>query len=247
MTKFYLIGIAVLGLVIITFSIIAYYNHPRQKGKRGEKAVDSLLLSDTYEKKYTVSDLLFLSENKTVQIDHILINKQGIFVIETKNYGGRIYGNDGQLEWTQVFGKKKIKFYNPVKQNATHIYHLNKILPKKVPIHSVVVFAKNNTAYVTSNNVVGISSLTEYLAKYRATVLSNDEIDDMYDFFIDLKANTDVSALEHYESVDSVRKNIGSNICPRCNGNLILKSGRYGEFYGCVNYPDCTFTKKFDI
>lgn len=32
--------------------------------------------------------------------------------------------------------------------------------------------------------------------------------------------------------------------CPRCGGNLIEKSGKYGKFFGCSNYPKCNFTKK---
>lgn len=33
--------------------------------------------------------------------------------------------------------------------------------------------------------------------------------------------------------------------CPRCNGQLIKRQGKYGDFYGCSNYPRCRFTKKF--
>ena len=33
-------------------------------------------------------------------------------------------------------------------------------------------------------------------------------------------------------------------VCPRCGGDLVLRSGKYGAFYGCSNYPDCTYTKK---
>lgn len=32
--------------------------------------------------------------------------------------------------------------------------------------------------------------------------------------------------------------------CPKCGGNLIEKSGKYGKFFGCSNYPKCNFTKK---
>ena len=32
--------------------------------------------------------------------------------------------------------------------------------------------------------------------------------------------------------------------CPICKGKLVLRKGRYGDFYGCENYPDCKFTKK---
>ena len=237
----------IITIAVVIFAAKLILSSSWFKGKYGEYKVNNTLISHGFEKRYTISDLIFVSDGKSVQIDNILINSKGLFVIETKNYGGRIYGSDGQHEWTQVIGRTKNKFYNPVKQNATHIYHLKKVLPKQVPVFSVVVFVKNNTSYITSNNVVGLSSLPQYLARYRAEVLSDDEIDELYDFFMELKANTDVSALEHIENVDDMRKKIDANICPRCGGNLLPRSGRYGEFFGCVNYPDCKFTKNFDV
>jgi len=32
--------------------------------------------------------------------------------------------------------------------------------------------------------------------------------------------------------------------CPKCDGILRLRSGKFGEFLGCSNYPRCDFTKK---
>ncbi|MCR4681811.1 MAG: topoisomerase DNA-binding C4 zinc finger domain-containing protein [Clostridiales bacterium] len=37
---------------------------------------------------------------------------------------------------------------------------------------------------------------------------------------------------------------LGDNICPRCGGDLVLRHGKYGDFYGCSNYPECRFIKK---
>lgn len=34
-----------------------------------------------------------------------------------------------------------------------------------------------------------------------------------------------------------------SKLCPQCNGFLIRRNGRYGEFLGCENYPTCTYTE----
>lgn len=31
--------------------------------------------------------------------------------------------------------------------------------------------------------------------------------------------------------------------CPQCGGKLIVKHGRNGDFIGCANFPDCTYTK----
>ena len=63
--------------------------------------------------------LLQLDNGKTSQIDHIVINSEGVFVIETKNYAGRIYGNDNQLEWTQVLVYGKVK--NKLKYNSMYL------------------------------------------------------------------------------------------------------------------------------
>jgi ssDNA-binding Zn-finger/Zn-ribbon topoisomerase 1 len=32
-------------------------------------------------------------------------------------------------------------------------------------------------------------------------------------------------------------------VCPECGGNLIERSGKYGKFFGCSNYPKCQYTK----
>ena len=62
-------------------------------------------------------------ENKSSQIDHILFHTSGIYVIETKNFSGRIYGKESDKAWTQVLAKGKVKnkFYSPVLQNQKHI------------------------------------------------------------------------------------------------------------------------------
>lgn len=31
--------------------------------------------------------------------------------------------------------------------------------------------------------------------------------------------------------------------CPKCGGELVKRNGRFGEFWGCSNYPDCKYTK----
>jgi hypothetical protein len=31
--------------------------------------------------------------------------------------------------------------------------------------------------------------------------------------------------------------------CPKCNGILVHRIGKFGQFWGCVNFPNCHFTK----
>jgi hypothetical protein len=83
---------------------------------------------------------------ETTEIDVMLIHKCGIFVFESKNYSGWIFGNSQDNYWTQTLPTKKGKsqkehFYNPIKQNQTHIKALRKQVGDITPIYSVIVFS----------------------------------------------------------------------------------------------------------
>ena len=73
-------------------------------------------------------NLLFrLKGDVTVQIDHIVVSRTGVYVIETKNYGGQII-QDSNDNWKQVWYKYRYNFYSPVKQNESHIKSLMYVL-----------------------------------------------------------------------------------------------------------------------
>ena len=87
-------------------------------------------------------DLIIPAPNgKTTQIDHIYVSQYGIFVVETKNYSGWIFGNVSQSQWTQIRYGKKYRIPNPVYQNTWHIKALSALLglPEKA-FHSCIVF-----------------------------------------------------------------------------------------------------------
>jgi len=73
----------------------------------------------------------------------VVATKVGIIVFEVKDYSGWIFGKGNQDQWTKVlaFGRDKYKFYNPIKQNNSHIAHLRKALGENVPFYSIIVFA----------------------------------------------------------------------------------------------------------
>jgi hypothetical protein len=54
----------------------------------------------------------------------------------------------------------------------------------------------------------------------------------------------------YFKKVKDVVKDIGNDSvekkCPRCDGTLILREGKFGKFYGCSNYPKCRYTEKFE-
>ncbi len=83
---------------------------------------------------------------ETTEIDLMMISSKGIFVFESKNYSGWIFGNEKQKTWTQTLSNGKSRnahkehFLNPIMQNKLHIDTLKKIIDG-IPVYSVVVFS----------------------------------------------------------------------------------------------------------
>lgn len=98
-----------------------------RKGELGEYKIDIQL--DQLSKDYMhLSDLLVKNPKAKTgysQLDHIVITPYGIFVIETKNYQGTIYGGKDRKAWS-VNGT--FKMMNPFIQNYGHIQALKNIL-----------------------------------------------------------------------------------------------------------------------
>lgn len=238
----------IIGFALVLFVSI-YFSLPSVKGKRGEKKVAKIL--NRLVSKYgggVINDVIVEDDNgKTSQIDHVYVSLYGIFVIETKNYAGRIYGNDSQQNWTQVlaYGNEKHKLYNPVKQNATHIYRLKNAIKEDVEMTSIVVFVKSNIEYIDSDYVYTPRMLKKLITKEDEPVLSDEVVDRVFQAIYQYKENPIQTTKEHVKEIKQMKNDVNNNICPRCGGNLVLRKGTSGDFYGCSNYPKCKFTKKY--
>lgn len=241
----FMIFLVLIITALITFVIVTKINNtPEALGKRGESAVKKIIGETIENEQYVINNLTILNDGMTSQIDHIVINCRGVFVIETKNYSGKIYGSVNQREWTQVLagGNVKNKFYNPIKQNATHVYHVNKIVGK-IPVYSLIVFVQNNNSNIEASNVVSLYALRDKLNN-GANVITVGQMKRAYNALI--SRNEQIQLCEHVNNIRVQQYNLEHNICPRCGGKLVLRNGQYGEFWGCSNYPKCKFIKKED-
>lgn len=157
--------------------------HTHNKGEQGEAMLrqhtDPSLAGKGY---HALHDLLIPLYESTTQIDHLYVSRYGIFVVETKNYAGWIYGDAEQKQWTQVLYQQKRRFYNPLKQNETHIKALAYLL--KLPMetfHSIVVFvgeAEFKTAL--PDNVLQGADISGYVHRFRRSLLSQAQVDEIY-------------------------------------------------------------------
>lgn len=234
----------ILLIIAVTFLGILYFflNSAKGKGTLGELSVQAVLGKTIPGEQYVINNLILnLGEEKTCQIDHVLINSNGIYVIETKNYSGRIYGQENDQNWTQVLTKtKKNKLYNPIKQNKSHIYHISNILSEKLPIFSVVVFVQNNIESVKAPGVYTLSGLKELVLRRDNTI----SVEKMEKAYRELRQADDItiSSDKHAKNVRTMLQNIDTT-CPRCGKKLIERTGKNGSFMGCSGYPQCRFTK----
>jgi len=145
----------VIGFFIIYY-IIKSYQRKRDRelissvtslnrGTNSELLLILQLLKKGFPSVTIYHDLIIKKDNNGFsQIDLVLVTSEGIIVIEVKDYSGWIYGSGNNTNWTKVlsYGKKKYKFYNPIKQNNNHISELRKTLNQfeNIPFFSVIVF-----------------------------------------------------------------------------------------------------------
>lgn len=241
-------------ILIVTFiGILIYRNYlPRIKGIRGENSV-ARLLRKLDRKQYKIFNNIYLkADNKTTQIDHLIISVFGIFVIETKNYQGWIHGSESSEYWTQSIYKEKRKFRNPIKQNWAHIYFLKNILQnhKQIKYYSIIVFvgeAELKNVFSTIP-VIYKYELLASIKENKAINLSIDQVGNIVDQVNEFKINEKEGKKKHKnyvkKNIKDRKRNVRSFICPNCKGKLVVRNGPYGKFYGCSNFPECKFLKK---
>lgn len=168
-----------LGFIVIT-SLVSNAYLPQLKGYVGERRIRKILESLGEDVK-VYNDLYVPKKNgEMTQIDHVLLSPHGIFVIETKNYTGWIFGSEDQRNWTQTIYKKKSRFYNPVMQNNTHIKALQNYLNMDVTFHSIIVFS--NAATFKFNepfqqaHVIQTKHLKRTIKQYTTQKISDEQL-----------------------------------------------------------------------
>lgn len=243
-----MLGILIFAIAIAVFLAVISLFRPANRGKIGEDSVNSILSRLSEEEYIVLKDLLLKTDLGTSQIDHVIVSEYGIFVIETKNYSGLITGSENGEEWLKNVYGNKYYFRNPLKQNYGHVKALEKAL--NIPYSSfipIVVFTMRATLKVTTTQpVVYTPALLGTVKSYQSKIISPAEVDGIAEKLRELNISTDDNIREHIQSTRNVitekKTKIENHICPRCGGSLVKRTGKYGVFYGCSNYPKCRYT-----
>jgi hypothetical protein len=206
-------GVFLIALIIIVVIVFAYNDSQYKKGAYYQitKNHYSSIKHDkskyaeylTYESlrhfentggKFLFNIFIPKGNGETTEIDVLLICSKGLFVFECKDYSGWIFGNEAHNKWTQTLPQgrgrcHKESFYNPIKQNASHIWHLKNLVGKNVPMRSIIVFSDRCTLknITTKSNDVNVTNhydlesvITQICNQTPTVIYKETEINDIY-------------------------------------------------------------------
>ena len=173
-----------------------YFSLRRANGRRAEYSLyKSLRHFENTGCRLLFNLILPKNNGTTTEIDVLLICSKGLFVFESKDYSGWIFGNEDHKTWTQTLpqGKRrshKQRFYNPIMQNAGHIRQLKKLVGQNIPMHSIIVFSDRTTlkqitlrspnVKVTNNHGVA-RVISTILTQLHSPIHTETEINTLYD------------------------------------------------------------------
>ncbi|WP_029421772.1 nuclease-related domain-containing protein [Alicyclobacillus macrosporangiidus] len=189
-------------LIVIVIVLKVLDSSKTFTGFLGEQGVRSQL-NRLDKSKYLVIDNLMVPRydgNGTSQIDHVVVFRGGLAVIETKNWAGRVYGKGGDTRWTITLGRRKYMPENPILQNKGHIKSLQALIGEDVPMYNIVVFTRRadlRLQDVQGAVVIRPRQLVPTLTGARHEGLSDYQVRDIHERL--LKANiTDTKARKQH-------------------------------------------------
>ncbi|EJL6735748.1 NERD domain-containing protein [Vibrio alginolyticus] len=235
--------------------IVSVFKSRWLKGVFGEFLVNRLL-SNLPESDYTlIKDVTLPTNDGTTQVDHIVVSRYGIFVVETKNMKGWIFGSARQKQWTQKIYRHSSKFQNPLHQNYKHIKALETLLGcSEEHLHSVIVFIGDSTFKTEMPpSVTYARGSIRYIQQFNDVVFSDNDYARLTESINRLKLKRGViTDLKHRKYVkEVVASKVSSNECPRCGSEMVLRETKRGEnigkqFWGCSTFPKCRAVKQFN-
>ena len=218
---------------VVGIAIIYFFKSPWFKGFAGEMLVHiSAKIHLNKDKYHVLRNVTLPTADGTTQIDHIIVSEYGVFVIETKNMKGWIFGGASQRQWTQKIFKYTNKFQNPLHQNYKHAETLKSILElNDQQIFSVVVFVGSSTFKTEMpENVINGLGLIRYIKSKDQQVLFDADVKMILSkieaerLVPSMKTNKD--HIDHVKQIVDEKQNSDSS--PKCRMNEAISSSDDG-------------------
>lgn len=238
---------------------------PSREGRAGEEAAEQVLRRMGRRKGLVLRNVYIpRGDGGTAEADLLWVTARGVFVLEVKNYAGRIVGRESGRTWQRLrfsgrdaWGRQQVDrmdFYNPIWQNRSHCRALERYLSDwAVPVVPVVVFSDRcdlSGIQLDSDVVVcPLGRLKKRLKRARRRLpraLFRRQVKALYRELETLEGDGETRR-QHRRQV--VRERETAAVCPRCGAELVLRTVRHGpnrgrSFYGCKRYPWCRYMRE---
>ena len=249
--------------VVVVFVLNAF--RPQVKGWFGEMVLNTLLKVKLDGTKYRILHNIMLptDDGTTTQIDHVIVSKWGIFVIETKTYSGWVFGDAKSPQWTVTHFKRKDRFQNPLRQNYKHLATLSECLGIPMEYFKTIVAFGGETTFKTDMpvEVMLFGNVPNYILRNSTNaIIKAEQVPEIVDAILDWQGT-----LTHRQKADHVKnlkmrheqpqeapdtaissstvsaESDGIPPCPKCGAPMIRRTRKSdgGTFWGCSNYPKC--------
>ena len=252
-SEIYLQLIGKFWFLIPLFIIAAVVKTLWFKGVLGEFIINvSAKMFLDKEQYHLIKNVTLPTEGGTTQIDHIIVSKFGVFVVETKNMKGWIFGNPNQKTWTQKIYKHTNKFQNPLHQNYKHTKTLESLLDlNDQQIHSVIVFIGDSTFKTDMpENVTYGGGYLRYIKSKTQSVLSDSEVNEITNKIetdrLTPSFKTNREHVAHVREIIKEKETNNTNACPKCGCEMLVRETKKGpnigkKFLGCSGFPKCRY------
>ncbi len=240
---------------------VPFFQRKRNVGCYGEYLIYEQLKSlENSGMRFLFNAYIPTNGGTTAEIDVLLLCNKGVIVIESKNYGGWIFGSEHQRLWYQTLPagdglSTKESFYNPIMQNRSHIRHLARLIGENIPMYSFVVFSdrcKLKNIAVNSSDVRVVrrkmlyASLLDLFHSVPGNALSEQDVAGIYERLYPYTQTSPerksiyISNAQRYANLQSNKSSPKSKPlvkgdgyhCPQCGGKLILRTATKGVYAG---------------
>lgn len=210
MNEFIITGV-ILGVGSL-WAINKWLDTPKGRGYLGERSVNSELKKLSTDIYTVIPDIMLRkADRSTSQIDAIVISIYGIFVIEAKNYTGKIRGKARADKWKQILHSRQNPYYfqNPIHQNFGHIKTLEEVIGINYhKMHNIVVFA--GTAKWRKRPVKSVlytKEVRKFIESKKKVCLTQEELNTIKNKIEELRVTGIFKNKEHIENIERSQSN----------------------------------------
>ena len=188
MSMIYLIAliIVLVAAVIQIFRLGRNIEDPvKRAGRRGEEVATDIISRVLTDDDILLTNVRISFEGSRSEVDNLIINSHGVFIIEAKNYVGELVGGLDDYEWKKYKTTPGGDIYcktvkNPIKQVKRQIYILSHILRQHkldVWVDGYVILLEKNSPVDDDMILESLSDIDKAIHGLGSNRLSDREID----------------------------------------------------------------------